>query len=93
MAKHIVQHTLHSRSGIYQSVSREDALAILKKWSTAIRHGKRGHRTIFLMHEKHGRLFDRLVIETRSHQMRRATEALADLKPEYSKSVEIGGAL
>ncbi len=77
MAKHIVHHFLKARihgGEIMHPLSREEALALLKKWAGVIRHGKRGHRTIFLMQEHHGVVYDRLILETRHHQIRRATE-------------------
>jgi len=78
MAKHIVHHFLKARiqgGEIMHPLTRAEALELLKKWAGVIRHGKRGHRTVFLMQEHHGVVYDRLVIETRHHQMRRALAA------------------
>jgi hypothetical protein len=52
-------------------ITREEAKSIIRKWTDALRHQQKGHRTLFILHAHKGRCFDRLVLETHHHRARK----------------------
>ncbi len=56
-------------------ITREEARRIIRKWSVALRHRQRGHRTLFLLEVHRGRKWDRLTLETHHHRTRKRVMA------------------